>query len=436
MQPLQNLAAIIYTRKSTASDGRSTRDQKKECRAWCAHSGIPVERVFCDEGISASRYSSKARGAWEELKAHLRPGHILVVWESSRATRDMGEWVELVDLCAERDVPVAYNGRILDLTTGDDRFTGGLDALLSAKESDKISERVSRGIRGALEAGTPHSRPPFGYRRKPRELHGAPEWEIDPEDGPRLREAVKRILAGESRRSVLRWLKDTGRAPASASSFCRVLVNPQIAGMRVHKGEISGEGTWPAIITLEQHKRLVSESIDGTTTTGTQSKHLCSGIVKCGKCGKGVRFRSEKGRRPVYKCPDGHTTRLAERLEMDVQFAVEEALYARWKKGSTAPDDPDVVAAVERIEQLTDELKVWKDRAISGRIDFDVYEGRERAIKAEIATLKPRTVPAQQPNFLVRGQWARATLKQRRDTVRALLDVKLTANGGIDITPK
>ncbi len=67
---------MIYTRKSTASDGKSTRDQERECSAWCDTNSIPVERVFCDQGISASRYSTKTRDAWADLTAYLRPGRI------------------------------------------------------------------------------------------------------------------------------------------------------------------------------------------------------------------------------------------------------------------------------------------------------------------------------------------------------------------------
>ena len=170
MTTLQDLAAdltaVIYTRKSTASDGKSTRDQERECRQWCERNNIPVEQVFCDEGISASKYGTKHRSAWTAVKAYLRPGHILVAWESSRTARDLGEHVNLRSLCDQQNIPVAYNGRVIDFNSGDDRFTAALDAILAERESAQMSERILRGVRGAAAVGAPHGRPPWGYRRK------------------------------------------------------------------------------------------------------------------------------------------------------------------------------------------------------------------------------------------------------------------------------
>ena len=83
MIKLHELNAVIYTRKSTASDGKSTADQERECRNWCDANKIHIAKRFRDEGKSASRYGTKTRDAWTELKAYLQPGHILVAWEAS-----------------------------------------------------------------------------------------------------------------------------------------------------------------------------------------------------------------------------------------------------------------------------------------------------------------------------------------------------------------
>ncbi len=121
---------------------------------------------FCDEGVSASKYSTKHRSAWAAVKAYLRPGHILVAWESPRTARDLGEHLNLRSLCDQYNIPVAYNGRVIDFTSGDDRFTAALDAILAERESAQMSERILRGVRGAAAVGAPHGRPPWGYRRK------------------------------------------------------------------------------------------------------------------------------------------------------------------------------------------------------------------------------------------------------------------------------
>jgi hypothetical protein len=73
---------------------------------------------------------------------------------------------------------------------------------------------------------------------------------------------------------------------------------------------------------------------------------------------------------------------------------------------------------------------------MAGDVDYDVYVGREKAIKAKIKELRPRTVPANRPDLLRSENWESATLEERRTTVRALLDIKLLGQGRIDITPK
>jgi hypothetical protein len=91
---------------------------------------------------------------------------------------------------------------------------------------------------------------------------------------------------------------------------------------------------------------------------------------------------------------------------------------------------------MHRITQLETDLAKWKAGAIAGDVDYDVYIGREKAIKAKIKELRPRTVPAYRPDLLRPENSESGTLKERRTTVRALLDIKLLGHGVVDITPK
>jgi site-specific DNA recombinase len=236
--------AVIYTRVSRDSaGGRSVEDQLRECRQECDRNGWPVRAEYCDNSFGASRYSGD-RPEWRRLKGDLRKGDVLVVWEASRAQRDLQEWVELRSLCAELHVPLSYAGRVLDLTSGDDRFTGGLDALVAEYESERIRTRVLRGKRASAADGRPMSRPPWGYiatREVDAQGRLRPQWEPDPVEAPRVREAVERLLAGESQYAVLEWLKATdGYAPTTPTTLRRALLNPALAGLRQHQGEVVG----------------------------------------------------------------------------------------------------------------------------------------------------------------------------------------------------
>lgn len=433
---LTDLEGIIYTRKSTVSDGRSTRDQEREGRNWCQGKQVRVGRVFCDEGISASRYGTKARTAWEDLKAYLKPGHILVAWEASRTTRDLEEYVALRNLCANLRVPLAYSGRVLDLTSGEDRFIGGLDALISERESEMISERVLRGIRSAAADGRPHARPPWGYRAiRPG------EWELDPVEAPRVREAVMRLIGGESQYSVLRWLKATGNAPASISSLRRVLCSPTIAGKRVHKGQPTGKATWPAIITEAQHNQIVARTKRSYNLPGPEPKFLLSGIAICGKpgCGEKLRHRSYRDRKPQYICQHGHVARLMDMLDKEVEKAVFQRLR-NINPADYGTEDPRVADANKQIEEIEEELEGWIEAAGQGEVTRAAFAKIEKTMRQRIAALRPRTVSDDKK--LRMENWDKASIRERREWIRRHLRVEVPPLGkrrarpeDVNITP-
>jgi DNA invertase Pin-like site-specific DNA recombinase len=439
---LHELHAVIYTRKSTASDGKSTADQERECRNWCDANKIHIAKRFRDEGKSASRYGTKHRDAWTELKAYLQPGHILVAWEASRATRDMAEGAALINLCAELGVPMAYNGRVLDPRSGDDRFVGGLDFLLAARESDQIRERVLRGKRGAALAGTPSSAPPWGYRAAARKPGGRPRWEIDPIEGPRLREAVLRVINGESLRGVLKWLQATGYAPATVTALRDCIKNPTIAGKRVHRGRVVGDATWEGIITETEHRdALDAARRPNTFKPGPEPLYLCSGIATCGNCGGKLAHKLSQHQKHVYLCPKGHVTRFIEMVDRPVERAVLRRLR-NLNPNDYKTDHPET-GAQRRIRDLETDLRQWKEKALAEEVSAEIYAAVEKDRLRKIADLRPQNI--REKPMLTYATWPQGTMREKRETVRALLNVSVppikhlrrrATEGDVDITLK
>ena len=64
--------------------------------------GWTLVRVFDDNDRSASRYARKPRPEYARLKNFLIAGgaDVLVMWEGSRAQRDLRDFLALRDLCA------------------------------------------------------------------------------------------------------------------------------------------------------------------------------------------------------------------------------------------------------------------------------------------------------------------------------------------------
>lgn len=434
------MQAVIYTRVSKdVSSGRSVQDQETECRAFCGRNGWDVRTVFCDNDIGASRHSLKDRPAWKRLKGDLRSGDVLVVWEASRAQRDLEEFVALRNLCASLSVPLSYAGKVLDLTLGDDRFVGGLDALLAEREAEIIQTRVLRGKRASAAKGRPPGRPPWGYRRV-----DTAKWEPDPIEAPRIKEAVARILGGESRYAVLEWLRSTGYAPVSITSLKRALGNPALAGLRIHQNVITGKGTWEPLITEEQHHLLGGRSRDHTLP-GPEPKYLLSNIAKCGVCDEGLRYRKRPGRNACYQCYRGHCVRSVKELDA----AVERELFnylGEIDPSEHESDDPVAAAALKEIAEIERQLEDWTENAIKEGVSPSAFAKVEKGWKDRINELRPKTETSGRKQ-LTPEQWKRAwptlTTREKREFIRGYLIIKVPpaghrlgpgVHGGVDFT--
>ena len=418
--------AVIYTRVSSdpSGGGRSVSDQERECRQVCDRNGWPVRRVFTDNDRGASRYSGD-RPAWRELKADLRPGEVLVCWEASRSTRDLEEHILLRNLCAELGVLLSYSGgTTLDLREGEDRFRGGLDALLSEHEAERIRTRVLRGKRSAATEGRPSTRPPWGYRRV-----DVAKWEPDPIEAPRVREAVERLLSGGTQYSVLAWLRESdGYSPATPTMLKRALINPALAGLRKHRGEVVGRAAWEPIITEEQHRRLIARA-DWLTARygfasqpGPEPKYLLTGIAKCGVCGEGLRHYLKKGRvTPVYCCYTGHVSRPVPVLDK----AVETALFDRL--GDVDPsqyesDDDDSSGVLDEIEDLEGQITEWEAEAVAGRVTPGAFGRIEQGLRERIEALRAKIIEPSELE-LDPEEWPGLPMAERRRIVRGLFEI-------------
>jgi site-specific DNA recombinase len=365
------------------------------------------------------------------MKAELREGDVLVVWESSRAGRDLAEHVALRQLCSETNVPLSYSGRILDLSKGDDRFVGGLDALVAERESEQIKERVLRGKRSAATAGRPSTRPPWGYR-----LVRPGVWEFDPVEAPRVRDAVERLLAGESMYSVMRHIETTeGFTPSSLTNLKRALTNPALAGLRVHRGKVVGNGTWEPLISEDQHRTLtrqlarMAQTNGYTSTPGPEPKYLLTGIATCKSCGEGLRYKVWSGkRRPGYVCYRGHCSRVAHEMDATAEKALFRLIplvfMARDAMGVERDDRADNAAAQRQIEALEEKREEWTQAAIRGDVSPDAFAKIEKGLLAQIAELEPKTAPMDLEKAReVEAMWPEMPMRERRQWVRRFLTV-------------
>jgi site-specific DNA recombinase len=177
---------------------------------------------------------------------------------------------------------------------------------IAEMESANTSLRVRSAKKESASNGQPNpgGMRAFGYTADKRHLV--------PEEAEVIREAAERLLAGQSLRSIVNDLnareiqtpRGKGWLPGTLAA---VLVNPRIAGLRAYKGQIVADAAWPAIISREQHERLVLLRKDPArrwVPRGRPAQHLLAGLVECARCGdKATRMvnRPERGR-DYYQC--------------------------------------------------------------------------------------------------------------------------------------
>ena len=469
------MRAVIYTRVSLdRRRGRSVAQQETECRAFCERQGWTVARVFSDPGRSASRYATKDRPDFDALIAFLPSGEadVLVTWEASRPTRDLEVFLPLRRLCEEVGILYSYDGRVYDLRDPDDRERVTTDAVKAEAESGRTSKRVQRDVRANAAAGRPHGRNLFGYRRVydpiTRELV---EVVKHPEEAETVREAVRRVLAGEKlfhirADFIARGVPAPGRAGWDLTAIRRILRNPAYLGKRVHRGQVVADAVWPRLIEdsdWDQLQALLDKPGRRTTVRQGELRHLVSYIATCARGGEHVSGADNKGT-PTYRCSAGHVSKPRGQWrgwpdrpdEWADQFdGVDDLVTCVVLERLARPDllsvlaadggDSEHQAAVDQLAALQQRLDGFVDAAAAGELTPAALARIERRLLPQIEVARrlarPRlTEPASelvadlidmagQPAQVLAGHWAALGLAQRRQVIQAFFRIELLPAG-------
>lgn len=431
------MRALLYCRVSDdRAEGRSVREQEAELRALCERHGWTVAHVISDS-LGASTYSRGTRTGWAEVQRLIAAGEadLLVTWENSRAARNLADYSELRDLCAKHGVQWVYSGRTHDLSNPDDRFTSGLDALLSEKETSIISQRVRRAARADAAAGRPHGgRVLYGYRRVYNARTGRLEdLEPEPEHAAIVRRIYDASEQGQGMDSIARGLNAEGIPNPSGAQWAglgvkRVLRNPGYAGRRVHKGEVVGPATWPPLIDPDRFDRL--QALIDARRIQRRPNHawMLTGVTRCGVCAGKVGVK-RSSRRPKYTCLDRFCVA---RSADDMHEFIGRLIIGRVDSLGEPGDDPvtdDVAAVQAQIAELEERLERTTLEAAKGEMSIRMAVGMEKAITADLVALRAElrrlVVPRQfdPPTGDAAEWWDELDMAGQREVVNALIDL-------------
>lgn len=416
-------------------------EQEHDCRRVVAAEGWELVEVLTDNDRGASRYSKGKRPAWAKVKALIaaRQVEVVVTWEASRADRDLEAYTQLAKLCRESGVRWSYGGRTFDLTDADDAYRVGLDALDSEREAAKTSKRVCRAVRANAEAGRPHGRRLYGYKRTYDPMTGALVGQgLDETEAAVLHEMARRVLAGEPCAVVARDLNARGHLTAKgaawdSSTLKRTVLNRHYAGHRVHRGVVIGAAAWPRVFDDDTRARLVALLTDPRrgVQPARERKFLLSGHARCGVCVAPLHRGHDGNKRPVYSCSNGgHVSMAVGALDAYVTALVLARLALPDAAEHLADDTPppevteahtDVLRLRAQLDDAVSEFMAGRlSAALLGRLEADLETKLKQAEKRQRYAALPSIVGDIAGTDDPAAMWDAFTLEQRAASVKAL----------------
>lgn len=429
--------AVVYSRISRDVEGigAGVERQRQDAVALCKRRGWTVAEQISDNDLSA--FSGKRRPGYERLLELIERDEVdvLVAWHPDRLHRSPKELERFVELVEAHRVQVAtVTAGDIDLSTPDGRLMARITGAVARKESEDKSRRLKRKHREIAEQGkvSGGGNRPFGFAVD-RIVHNRAEAKL-------IREAAKRVLAGESLYAIAQDWNDSGVRTVTGAQWTTThlrtfLLSPRIAGLRTHDGE-TFPAVWKPIIdreTWEQVGRVV-RSRGRARTRPARSYVLSGGLLRCGQCGAAmVAAPRPTGR--AYGCLSSHggcnkVSIMAEPLEDLVEQAVLEAMDTPSldRAARAGADDHDGTDQREELARVDRGLKELAEMFAAGEIGRSEWITARQSLEARrIAaeeTLAAETSPLDayaKPRALRRA-WPKLGVDQRRTILTTVLE--------------
>lgn len=436
-------AAAVYARISsdTEGSGLGVTRQVEDCRRLASSLGWVVAEEYVDNDLSA--YSGKARPAYEQMLDDLRDGvrDAVLVYHVDRLTRrpvELEEFVAVLDAAKVRQVRFVVGD--MDIGTGDGLMVARILGAMAANESATKSRRVARKMEQNAAAGLPHggAQRPFGY--EPDKVT------VRKGEAKVIRTLVARFLAGESLRSLARWLDAEGIRTVNGGTWRTptlraLLASGRIAGLREHRGAVVAPAAWKGIISEDDRRRVLARIAERKASgRRTPQRYLLSGLLRCGKC-SGMLFSSPRASTRRYVClsgPDhggcGRLTVVADPLERLIADAVIYRLDTPELADTLAGKaniDARTAATADALSGDREQLDELAAAYAAKHITMREWLSARAPIEARIGEAERRLSRATRTDALrglvghgdaLSAQWAGLSLDRQHAIVRAVLD--------------
>ena len=348
--------AAVYVRQSTAAQvadhAESTRLQYGLAERAVTLGWARSRVLVIDEDLGHSASGADARPGFARLVSEVGLDHVGIVLgiEMSRLARSGREWHQLLELCALPGALLGDLDGVYDPAEHNDRLLLGLKGTISEAELYLIRQRMWSGRIAKARRGELAVPLPAGFARRP-----SGEVVLDPDE--QVRSVVRLVFELFERLgtvgAVLGFLVDNRiqlgvrlregpergelawRRPSRAG-VTNMLRNPAYAGIYAYgrstldrrrrqpgrpctgrvrqpreRWAVFLPGVLPAYISIEQYERNMQQ-LDANRSRAQSlgavrdGPALLAGLVVCGRCGKKMTVRYQRGPggklHPVYVC--------------------------------------------------------------------------------------------------------------------------------------
>jgi site-specific DNA recombinase len=388
-QPVR-LRVGIYARISEDDKGdeKGVARQIEWGRAMAAEMGDSNPTIYVDNDISAHQ-TRRRRRDYERLLVDIAAGRLDMVLAThpDRLYRRAADLERLIPLIESSGVSVRtkHAGEV-ELSTASGKMTARIVGAVAQGEVERMQERQRDKKAAMAEAGEVlGGARPFGYQ------DGG--YELDEAEAEELRDAARRVLAGDSVGEIAADWNRRGVQTARGTTWTgakvrRVLIRYRNVAIVEHHGEVVGAARWAPVLDEETFAGVRAILGDGKPLTRHRPHvdRLLSGIARCGVCGAVLHGAGQSASGTYrYKCSASqHLKRAAEPIEDYVESVVVGRL--------ARPDGVDLLgtgAGQNRVREL-------HEQAAAKRAKLDEANAMFLADEIDRAQLRDITARARQ----------------------------------------
>lgn len=312
--------AIIYLRVSSVQQAR--RELPVESQLQFAHAkakelGATVLRIFTDNGVSG-RTDQRAEFQDAVKYCELYKPDYFIAWDTARFARNRIDAAQYKRDLREIGTDVVYVSMSIDSKTDEGWFLEALLEVMDESTSRRISKDTRRSMmKNAQEGFYNGGRVPFGYQTV--EEGQRKRLCIKDDEAAIVREMFHLCGRGMGAKSIAAAMNKAGHLQRGRkwvrTNVTYLLKNQVYAGYTVfnrrkhHAMALEPEANWirtkshPAIIdedTFMAIQELIGDRAPLVAAGSPKSRHLFTGLLKCGQCGGAMHIESATGRATTY----------------------------------------------------------------------------------------------------------------------------------------